>query len=173
MAACAVCNKTILFGGERQGDLRFCSKRCAVQGHQFQLAATIPDDQVRAEADAIRRAPCPRCSRRNGPVDLHLSHRIYSALVFTKWWTTPVVSCRPCANRRRALDLLFSLAFGWWGFPWGLLVTPVQVVRNVAALLTPEKATTVPSPALERAVRMQLAARLQSPPELPRQALAR
>jgi hypothetical protein len=172
MAACAVCNKTILFGGERQGDLRFCSKRCAAAGQRFQLAATIPDEQVRGEADAIRRGPCPRCARRNGPVDLHLSHRVYSVIVMTRWSTTPIVSCRPCANGRRALDVLFSLAFGWWGFPWGFLITPMQVFRNIAALLTPEKALTAPSPALERAVRMQLAARLQSPPELPRQARA-
>jgi hypothetical protein len=23
---------------------------------------------------------------------------------------------------------------GWWGFPWGLILTPVQITRNIAGM---------------------------------------
>jgi len=28
----------------------------------------------------------------------------------------------------------FSLFFGWWGFPWGLVLTPVQITRNLIGM---------------------------------------
>ena len=34
----------------------------------------------------------------------------------------------------RPLPLLFSGVFGWWGFPWGLVMTPVQLARNLVEL---------------------------------------
>jgi hypothetical protein len=30
--------------------------------------------------------------------------------------------------------VLFSLFCGWWGFPWGLILTPVQITRNIAGM---------------------------------------
>jgi hypothetical protein len=51
-------------------------------------------------------------------------------------------------------DALFSLACGWWGVPWGPIVTIVQIVRNIVGKETdPSK----PSPQLEKLVRLRLA----------------
>jgi hypothetical protein len=53
-------------------------------------------------------------------------------------------------------NALFSLVLGWWGLPWGLLMTPIQVGRNLVGLFFwPDPA--VPSARLEQMVRMQLA----------------
>jgi hypothetical protein len=30
--------------------------------------------------------------------------------------------------------VLFSAVLGWWGFPWGLILTPVQITRNLAGM---------------------------------------
>jgi hypothetical protein len=38
--------------------------------------------------------------------------------------------------KSQLLSLLGCLVLGWWGFPWGLLVTPVQVVRNIAGMVS-------------------------------------
>jgi hypothetical protein len=54
-------------------------------------------------------------------------------------------------------DSALSLALGWWGFPWGLIVTPVQIARNITGMLKgPDPLA--PSAKLERAVRMNIAA---------------
>jgi hypothetical protein len=51
----------------------------------------------------------------------------------------------------------FSLAFGWWGIPWGLTLTPVQIGRNLFAVASPPDPSK-PSARLERIVRMNIAA---------------
>jgi hypothetical protein len=50
----------------------------------------------------------------------------------------------------------FSLALGWWGIPWGLLVTPVQIARNIGALMS-RRDETGPTPQLEKLVKLSLA----------------
>jgi hypothetical protein len=30
--------------------------------------------------------------------------------------------------------VLFCLLLGWWGFPFGLILTPVQIIRNLWAI---------------------------------------
>jgi hypothetical protein len=53
-------------------------------------------------------------------------------------------------------DAIFSFLFGWWGFPWGFLVTPIQVVRNIAgAMSSPDE--TRPSEKLRHIVRLSIA----------------
>lgn len=168
MASCAACNKTILFGGEREGELRYCSKDCRAADAVGRAAALVPADAVRDAAGQIRRGACPACGRRQGPVDLHRSHRVYSALVYTQWQSRVLVACRPCARKALLSDALFSLVLGWWGVPWGLLATPVQIGRNVAALLAPERAANAPSPPLEAHVRRLLAAQALSSGAAPR-----
>ena len=45
--------------------------------------------------------------------------------------------CRPCAVKIQAGNLVFSSLLGWWGFPHGPPITPVQVVRNLIAIVAP------------------------------------
>ncbi|WP_239946439.1 hypothetical protein [Dyella terrae] len=55
------------------------------------------------------------------------------------------------------MSTLYCATLGWWGFPWGLLVTPVQIARNVAGLCKSESEQ--PSPRFEQIVRRQIARR--------------
>jgi len=50
----------------------------------------------------------------------------------------------------------FSLFLGWWGFPWGLLLTPIQIGRNVFGMVRPPEPSKASSQ-LEKIVRMTLA----------------
>jgi hypothetical protein len=90
-------------------------------------------------------------------VDVHTSYRVWSALLMTSWSSRPHVVCRSCGSRARLGDLLFSLLFGWWGFPWGFVMTPVQLVRNITGLVSSPDPT-LPSAQLSRIVRLHLAA---------------
>jgi hypothetical protein len=62
---------------------------------------------------------------------------------------------------------LFNSLFGWWGFPWGIFGTPIQILRNLDRL-GPSKGQTEPSDALVEIVRADLATRLIASPPLPR-----
>lgn len=50
-----------------------------------------------------------------------------------------------------------QLRVGWWGFPWGLLFTPVQLGRNIVGLVRSPDATK-PSTQLEAMVRTMMVA---------------
>lgn len=91
--------------------------------------------------------------------DVHKSYRVWSALLLTSWKTSPRVSCRSCGVKAQLGDTVFSLVLGWWGFPWGFVMTPVQIARNIAALIGGGKDAAAPSAELERIVGLNLAAR--------------
>ena len=133
MAKCAYCGTTIIFGGSRQGDLRFCNNECRNAGTLLNVSQQLPADIVREQMWAFHQGNCPKCGGR-GPVDVHMSYRVWSALVVTSWSSRPHLSCRSCGVKSQLEDAAFSLVLGWWGFPWGLIATPIQVGRNLYAM---------------------------------------
>ena len=156
MASCDYCNSMILFGGRRNGDLRFCNEKCEANGALALAARQLPADHVARELAKVHAGQCPKCGG-EGPVDVHTSYKVWSALVMTQWSSNPTVCCRGCGTKQRIGDTVYSAVLGWWGFPWGILMTPVQVTRNVAGFFGgPDPSS--PSPALEKIVRLHLAA---------------
>jgi len=156
MPTCANCNTFIAFGGKRANNQIYCNDRCLQAGQLAEAATQIDPTIIRQQVEKVFRGPCPKCSRQNGPVDLRKSHTVFSALVFTRWATKSAVSCKSCAAKTQIGAIFFSGLAGWWGFPWGIIMTPIQLVRNASELLSHN--LTAPSPQLERAVRLQLGA---------------
>jgi hypothetical protein len=155
MAACSACGTTILFGGRREGDLRFCNAKCDTNGVLVREASRIPRDVIQQRTAAIYHGRCPQCAGA-GPVDVRTSYRIYSALVFTSWQNTPKIACRSCGVKSQLGSAAFSLFLGWWGIPWGLIMTPIQITRNIAGALS-RRADHGPTPQLERTVSLVVA----------------
>ena len=155
MATCAACGTSILFGGVKDGDLRFCNGKCQAKGHLVRIARSIPPDVIAQQTSTIYHGQCPKCHG-PGPVDVHTSYRIWSALILTSWQSRPHISCKSCGRKSQIGDAFFSLVFGWWGFPWGLVITPVQIGRNVAGLFS-RRGEHQPSKELERATGMMIA----------------
>src|SRR6185436_6143493 len=133
-----------------------CNDSCQQAGALLALASHIPEHVVQQHVWQVHQGICPKCQG-PGPIDVHTSYRVWSALIMTSWSNRPQVSCRSCGRKRQLADAGLSLVFGWWGFPWGLIMTPVQVVRNVAGLARTEESAQ-PSSQLDKIVRMQLAA---------------
>jgi hypothetical protein len=158
MAKCDFCGSNIWFGGVQFDEYKFCNRTCEQNAYALVAAKHIPEDYLREQVIALHQAPCPRCSGQ-GPVDVHTSYRIWSALVLTSWRNQPHICCRQCGRMEQLKDGLFSLFLGWWGFPWGLLVTPVQVVSNLVGYFGGAKSTE-PSKELYRLVQISLGARL-------------
>src|SRR5262249_4991286 len=104
---------------------------------------------------------CPKCSG-PGPVDVHVSYRVWSVLIVTTWSNKPQISCRRCGVRSQLASAGVSAVVGWWGFPWGLVMTPVQVTRNIVAAAR-GGGPTQPSAELERMVRLAMVGEQAAP----------
>jgi len=155
MARCDFCRQVILFGGVRDSGLRFCSQGCHARSSVLVAARNLPQHVVDEKAEIVHRDRCLKCQG-NGPVDIHTSHRALSFLVISTWRSTPHVCCRSCGTKSQVFDLLITLVCGWWGIPWGLIMTPVQIVRNIIGMVRgpdPER----PSDALKNIVRVMVA----------------
>ena len=158
MAKCAYCGSNIIFGGKQQGDLRFCNDKCLQNGVLLSVLEEIPQDLLEKQIKAVHEGTCPKCHGR-GPVDVHTSYIVWSALILTSWNSKPQICCRSCGIKSKVGSAFVSLLFGWWGFPWGLIMAPVQIVRNVAGIfIAPDP--TAPSPALHKMVGLNIAARV-------------
>jgi hypothetical protein len=155
MGKCDYCGTIILFGGKRDENGRFCKQNCQERGALMALSKQLPDALVREQIWKTHQGLCPKCGGA-GPVDVYVSHKVWSALLLTSWSSAPEVSCRSCGRKRQWTAVGYSLLLGWWGFPWGLIVTPIQVGRNLMAMGRSANAST-PSPELERVVRMTIA----------------
>ena len=152
MAKCGYCGSTI-FGGVRDGNQRFCNNKCLQNGYILKVSQNVPPDVIERQVEEIFRGNCSRC-RGVGPIDVHEVYEVWSALVLTRWTTTPKVCCRSCATRSQLGGLFFSLFCGWWGFPWGLILTPVQITRNIAGICRGQSSQ--PSADLRKLVQVNL-----------------
>jgi hypothetical protein len=153
MARCSYCNSLLLFGGTKTNAGTFCNAKCQRAAVYLGIARQIPDHDV---DDMIRRLDaqgCPKCHG-PGPLEVHTSHRIWSALLLTSWSSKPIISCRGCGRNEQALSAGICMFVGWWGFPWGLIMTPVQITRNFVGML---QAPPHPSPQLKKIVSLMLA----------------
>ncbi len=155
MARCAACGKSILWGGVEDAGLKFCNQKCHQQGFLAIVAGELPAEEVARHAAALSAGPCPRCGRPE-PVELQTAHYIWSAIYVTSWNSRSDLSCRSCGNWRRVRAALSCGLFGWWGFPLGLLGTPVQIGRNFFGLFQSSQPGQ-PSPELLNLVRVNLA----------------
>jgi len=156
MAKCAYCGSLILLGGNTDGALRFCNATCQTKGAFLRFADQLTPELVEAELRAVFAGACPKCHG-PGPVDVHTSYRVWSALVVTQWQSRPALSCARCGWKAKLGDFIFCLFLGWWGFPWGLGATPMQLARNLYGLAFPKKIT-APSDKLRQIIRAHLAA---------------
>ena len=158
MAACDYCGATILWGGKLNGDFRFCNDKCQAAGVLVALIDQIPPEIAEERLSQVHHGNCPECGG-DGPVDVHTSHTVTSLLVVTSWNSKPKVCCRRCGIKSQFGGLLWSGALGWWGFPWGLLMTPIQILRNIGGLVSPPKPGD-PTPQLRKMVNLELASHL-------------
>jgi hypothetical protein len=118
MKKCEVCGTRILFGPVREGRHEYCSNKCRDQATSMVAISTIPNELVIKNVHEVFRGDCPECGR-EGPVDVHISHTVWSIVAMTSFKSNPKICCRRCGRLARIKAALFSGLFGWWGFPWG------------------------------------------------------
>ena len=162
MPKCSGCGQFILFGGVRGAGRRYCNATCATK-ELLQLAAEkLPKELVAESVRKVHEGDCPTCGAR-GPVDIHVSHSAVSLLVVTRWQSIPQLCCRRCGFKAQVKRLMVSTTFGWWGFPWGILITPFQIIRNIVGIVRPPDPST-PSQELIDCIRLRMATEVITTP---------
>lgn len=154
--ACPTCKSMVLFGGVKDGGQTYCKAKCFQQMQVLKMAQSLDPQQVMNFAAAIKNGPCPSCKQQNGPVEIHKTRHVFSMVFMTRYSTQSHVVCRPCGRQKQALALLGCLTLGWWGIPWGLLITPFYSIQNLFALFLGDGAGS-PSAALTECARLTLA----------------
>jgi hypothetical protein len=156
MATCDCCGKYYTFGGLKAGRYAFCNGTCQSRGSVLVALDQVSQRHVADYIETAHRSDCPSCGR-PGPVDLRRSHWVWSAFIVTRWGTDQRIECARCGRLHQAKAMALLLLVGWWGVPFGLVLTPVQLVRNVIALMQSSKR---PSADFERLMRLELARRI-------------
>ncbi|MBN3817593.1 hypothetical protein G3N57_13670 [Paraburkholderia sp. Se-20369] len=157
MAECSNCGKTFFVGGRSIDGHRYCGATCAHRHPVLVAAERLPAVTVNRYVDDCRYGPCPVCRRDGRPIDVHATHRVVSLIFVTQWATRRHVCCRRCGRKKQAVALLMSAVCGWWGLPWGIVLTPIQIARNLLGFARREPRTATEQ--FERVVRRKLAAR--------------
>jgi hypothetical protein len=119
------------------------------------IADQLPPEVVDSYMHVMQMSPCPQCEG-PGPIEVHTSYRVWSAAVVTSWSNRPRISCKKCATKAQLGNMVFSSVLGWWGFPWGLVMTPVQISRNIWGMFY-RPAVGKPSPQLVKFLKLNLA----------------
>jgi hypothetical protein len=102
--------------------------------HSQPIESQAAENYIREQVRIIHQGKCPKCNG-HGPVDVHKSYWVWSALLFTRWGSSANICCRKCGRTEQLNAGLLSLVLGWWGFPWGLIMTPIQIIQNLVGLL--------------------------------------
>jgi len=119
------------------------------------VSQQVPGDLVEKQAWAVHQGVCPVCGG-PGPNDVYVSYQVWSAVIVTRHTTRRWVSCRNCGRKGQIDDLGLCFVLGWWGLPWGIVMTPIQIGRNLAALAK-KRDLSSPSPELQGILRVAIA----------------
>jgi hypothetical protein len=156
MKKCSHCSKRIAFGGESLGTEAYCNKRCLKAGLLAAADFYLTEDIIQSQIDTVHKGPCPKCQG-EGPNDLQSHYLIWSIILLTSHKEVSEVCCKSCGIKKKVGGLAFSTLCGWWGFPFGLILTPVQMIRNIGSLFQMPKLNKV-SKQLTENIRMHLGA---------------
>jgi len=134
MEPCAACGQTIAFGAKDVSGHKVCSDKCVEAVVGALTAQKVPESAALERAQQIHSGACPKCGGVGQPVDLQAAHRCISLVFMTRRSSKMELSCHACGNKMRLRESLLTLVLGWWGFPWGLIYTPVQIGKNISAM---------------------------------------
>jgi hypothetical protein len=98
MAQCGYCGSTILMGGVRAGDQKFCNAKCRQGAYVLSVTQSVPADVLDKKIEEVWRGNCPQCGGA-GPVDIHRVYQVWSALLMTRWATKSQLSPTSAVRR--------------------------------------------------------------------------
>jgi hypothetical protein len=156
---CDFCGSSAIFSAILDEGQRFCTKTCLRNARLLEVSEDIPKEVILQHAHKIKEGPCPLCKQSSSKTEARYYYRVWSVVVLTSWIKRTHICCFSCGRKTNFGSFVFCILFGWWGFPWGLIITPAQIIANIAEMFRPRFKST-PSDELIQAARLDLAAKL-------------
>ena len=94
---------------------------------------TYTSEEIEQYAQLLSNLPCPVCDSNQQKLNGTVAHTVKSFLIFTTSERKPTIACPDCLDQVNDKAAWSTALLGWWGFPWGLLKTPVYIYRNFKA----------------------------------------
>lgn len=160
MPRCDHCNKWIV-GGIREGRLRFCKQKCHDEGFLCALVDHVDDALLSQIVHRLHQQSCPSCAH-EGPCDIYTRHTATAAVVILRWKDSPRICCKRCGLSHIRRGIYWTTLFGWWHFPFGIVVASWQLINSVKQL-SRRRDNRTPSQELVKMVKLDLAKRLSAP----------
>jgi hypothetical protein len=91
---------------------------------------TYTVQEITNYATYLRSLPCPTCGNKLNNLNGTTTHYVKSFIFFTNYSAEVSIACPDCLDKKITQAIWSSLLLGWWGFPWGLIRTPMSVYRN-------------------------------------------
>jgi hypothetical protein len=161
---CDYCGEVYRGGKVDHGSWHFCTHQCRDRGKILSVLERFSKAAIGEHIRKVRLGPCPECGA-DAPIDAHKSHIAVSYLIATSWKSNLHICCRRCAQRYQWKAIGTTIAWGWWGVPWGFIMTPVQIIRNLIGMR--QRSDDLPSLDFIRIVRLNLAAALAASAQRP------
>jgi len=154
---CDFCGNSARFSAILDEGQRFCSKACLRNARLLEISEDIPTETIFQHACRIKESPCPVCQRSSSKTEVRFYYRVWSIIALTSWVKKKHICCLSCGRKTNFGSLVFCTLFGWWGVPWGIIITPAQIISNIAEMFRP-RSEPAPSEYLIQAARLELAA---------------
>lgn len=135
---------------------RFCSKKCLHAARVSESAVDLSKVEIEQEASKIRSGACPECNQKKSPVEMRFYHMVISYIVLTRYTRKSRLCCARCGRKRNREAMLATALLGWWGFPWGVFMTPTYLIANLGEMFEKRKSDD-PSEDLIREAKYRLA----------------
>lgn len=92
---------------------------------------TYSIDELDQYCDLIAELNCPLCGSRNSRINATMVKEVMSFILITNYSSKIKVGCQSCLDKANESATLKTALLGWWGFPWGLIRTPMALFANV------------------------------------------
>ncbi|WP_426208965.1 hypothetical protein [Massilia sp. TWP1-3-3] len=135
---------------------QFCSADCLHAARISEAAVDLSAGQIGARALAMRSGACPDCGSSESVIEIRYHYRVVSALYFTSYQRKSRFCCVACGRKQNFKSFLFTFFLGWWGVPFGLIMTPTYLIANLGELRE-QRSGGEPSEDLVRLAKFQLA----------------
>lgn len=155
---CDFCGSSARFSALLDEGQRFCSKACLRNARLLEISEDISKEEILSHAFTIKNGTCPECQQAGSKTEVRRYYRVWSAGIFTQWTNRTHICCHSCGRKANLGSIVFCTLLGWWAIPWGVIMTPAQILANITEMFKP-LSDPAPSDELLQAARLDLAAK--------------
>lgn len=73
---------------------------------------------------------CPICNSKSQKLNATLISTVKSFLIITSYKRELKIACPNCLIKELDKAIISTALLGWWGFPWGIIKTPMYIYYN-------------------------------------------